>query len=85
MSLTLFIEQLTSSFCQVIIPGELYHISSSLVGTPSPIIRHLSSKPFSKKKLILYCVLKMHFFRMVAASNNYTYYGGEELALYPLL
>jgi hypothetical protein len=81
MYLTLFIEQLTSSFSQVIIPGELYHVRSRLVGTPSPIIRHLSSKPFSKK---LYCV-KMHFFLIIAATNNYTYYAGEELVLYPVL
>jgi len=81
MSLTLLIEELTSSFSQVVIPCELHHVSCRLEGTPSLIIRHLSSKPYSKK---LYCV-KMHFFLIIAASNNYTYYGGEELVLYPLL
>ncbi len=81
MYLTLFIEQLTSSLSQVVVPCELHHISSRLVGTPSPIIRHLSSKPYSKK---LYCVEKA-FFLIIAASNNYTYYGGEELVLYPFL
>jgi hypothetical protein len=82
MSLTLLIEELTSSFSQVVIPCELHHISSRLVGTPSPIIRHLSSKPYSKK--IVLCENAL-FFLIIAASNNYTYYGGEELVLYPLL
>jgi hypothetical protein len=82
MSLTLLIEQLTSSLSQFFVPCELHHVSSRLVCTPSLIIRHLSSKPYSKK--IVLCE-NAFFFLIIAASNNYTYYGGEELVLYPFL
>ncbi len=71
MYLTLFVQQLTSSLSQVVIPCELHHVSSRLEGTPSLIIRHLSSKPFSKKNWVLYCVLKMHFFLIIAAGTSY--------------